>query len=313
MEIPVYLFTGFLEAGKTQFIQETLESEEFNSGENTLVIVCEEGICELEPKKFKVENVFIEYIEEQEDINKKAFESLEKKHKAQRVIIEYNGMWLLDNLYAALPKNWSVYQEIFTADAQTFENYNQNMRSLVADKLKSCELVMFNRATPVTDQEAFHKIIRSISKRCSIAYEFTDGHVEEDDIEDPLPFDVNADVIEIKDEDYALWYRDLADDTSKYIGKTLRFKGIVGREKQLGDKAFIFGRHVMTCCAEDIAFQGLICKAKEPVDFKNRDWAIVTAKLIIGEHKVYNGEGPILIAKSIEKSIAPEQEVASFY
>lgn len=313
MEIPVYLFTGFLEAGKTQFIQETLESEEFNSGENTLVIVCEEGICELEPKKFKVENVSVEYIEEPEDINKKTFESLEKKHKAQRVIIEYNGMWQLDNLYAALPKNWSVYQEIFTADAQTFENYNQNMRSLVADKLKSCELVMFNRATPVTDQEAFHKIIRSISKRCSIAYEFTDGHVEEDDIEDPLPFDVNADVIEIKDEDYALWYRDLADDTSKYVGKTLKFKGIVGREKQLGDKAFVFGRHVMTCCAEDIAFQGLICKAKEPVDLKNRDWAIVTAKLIIGEHKVYNGEGPILIAKSIEKSIPPEQEVASFY
>ena len=32
MELPVYLFTGFLEAGKTRFIQETLEDRRFNSG-----------------------------------------------------------------------------------------------------------------------------------------------------------------------------------------------------------------------------------------------------------------------------------------
>ena len=31
-EIPVYLFTGFLDAGKTKFIQETLEDARFNSG-----------------------------------------------------------------------------------------------------------------------------------------------------------------------------------------------------------------------------------------------------------------------------------------
>ncbi len=313
MEIPIYLFTGFLEAGKTKFIQETLESEEFNSGENTLLLVCEEGICEFEKDRFKVDNVLIEYIDDPDDINTDTFKRLEKKYNVQRVIIEYNGMWLLDDLYASFPREWSVYQEIFTADAQTFENYNQNMRSLVVDKLKSCELVMFNRAAAETNREEFHKIIRSINKRCTIAYEFTDGHVEEDNIEDPLPFDVNADIIEIKDDDYAVWYRDLSEDTSKYIGKVLKFKGIVGRERLLGDKAFVFGRHVMTCCAEDISFQGLICKSKEPVELKNRDWIILTAKLIIAEHKVYNGEGPILIAKSIEKAEPPKQEVATFY
>ena len=313
MEIPVYLFTGFLEAGKTKFIQETLESEEFNTEENTLLIVCEEGLCEFEKEKFKVDNVSIEYIDDPEDINTKTLKKLEKKYNTQRVIIEYNGMWMLDNLYASFPEEWSVYQEIFTVDAQTFANYNQNMRSLVVDKLKSCELVMFNRADINTDMEEYHKIIRAVNKRCSIAYEFTDGHVEEDNTEDPLPFDINADIVEIKDNDYAVWYRDLAEDTAKYIGKILKFKGIVGREKLLGDKAFVFGRHVMTCCAEDIAFQGLICKSKEPVNLKNRDWIILTAKLIIAEHKVYNGEGPILIVQTIEKADPPEQEVATFY
>ena len=313
MEIPVYLFTGFLEAGKTQFIQETLENEEFNTGENTLVIVCEEGIEELEQDKFKVENVSVAYIDAPEEINKKNLEKLSKEYKAQRVIIEYNGMWQLDDLYNSFPEDWSVYQEIFTADSQTFINYSQNMRSLVVDKLKSCELVMFNRVTPVTPQEELHRIVRGTSLRTDIAYEFTDGHVEEDNIEDPFPFDINADVIEIADKDYAFWYRDLSEDTAKYVGRVLKFKGIVGRDKQLGDKAFIFGRHVMTCCEADIAFRGLICKTKEPAEVKNKEWVIITAKLVIAEHKVYGGEGPILIVQSIEKAEKPEQEVATFF
>ena len=46
MNIPVYLFTGFLESGKTKFIQETLEDERFNDGTPTLLLLCEEGIEE---------------------------------------------------------------------------------------------------------------------------------------------------------------------------------------------------------------------------------------------------------------------------
>ena len=313
MEIPVYLFTGFLEAGKTKFIQETLENEDFNTGENTLVIMCEEGIEELDKSKFKVKNVTVVKIEDFNEINLKNFKELAKKLKTQRVVIEYNGMWEIDTLYSSFPSDWSVYQEIFTADSSTFSNYNQNMRSLVVDKLKSCELVMFNRVSVITDQEELHKIVRGVSQRANIAYEFTDGHVEEDTIEDPLPFDINADIIEIADNDYALWYRDLSENTQNYIGKTLKFKGIVGRDPQLGDKQFIIGRHIMTCCEDDIAFSGLICKSKEIVNLKSKEWAIITSKLVIAEHKVYGGEGPVLIVSEIVKSEKPLQEVATFY
>lgn len=312
MEIPVYLFTGFLEAGKTKFIQETLENEDFDTGENTLVIVCEEGVEEFLKEKFKVRNVTFEYIDELDDVNQKNFSKISKAHKAKRVIVEYNGMWPLDNLYRAFPKEWSVYQEIFTADAKTFQMYNQNMRNLVFDKLSSCELVMFNRVDIMTDKMALHKIVRAVTPRASIAYEYADGHVEEDDIEDPLPFDVDAHIIEIKDDDYAIWYRDMSENPSKYVGKILKFKGIVGRDSVLGDKACIFGRHVMTCCEDDIQFSGLVLKSKEAINLKSRDWAIITSKLVIGEHKVYGGEGPILIAQEIEKSQKPIQEVATF-
>ena len=38
-DVPVFLFTGFLESGKTKFIQETLEEKRFKSGESKLIIV----------------------------------------------------------------------------------------------------------------------------------------------------------------------------------------------------------------------------------------------------------------------------------
>ena len=42
-QIPVYLFVGQLESGKTTFIQETMEDPQFDSGDKTLLVVCEEG------------------------------------------------------------------------------------------------------------------------------------------------------------------------------------------------------------------------------------------------------------------------------
>lgn len=49
-EIPVYLFVGFLESGKTKFIQETFEDPNFDSGDKTLLLICEEGEEEYNPK-----------------------------------------------------------------------------------------------------------------------------------------------------------------------------------------------------------------------------------------------------------------------
>lgn len=313
MEIAVYLFTGFLEAGKTQFLQETFENEDFNTDENTLILMCEEGIEELDPSVFAVNNVFIEYIEAPEELTRQKLEALQKKHDIRRVVIEYNGMWQLDTLYRSLPDTWSVYQEIFVADSNTFIAQNKNMRSLVVDKLQSCELAVFNRASVMTDREEIHKIVRGISTRASIDYEFEDGHVEQDDIEDPLPFDLDAPIVEISEDDYAVWYRDMTEDTEKYLGKTLKFKCIAGRDSSLADNEFLAGRHVMTCCADDIAFLGLIAKSDKAVAIKNRTWIMLTAVLSFGYHKVYKGSGPILKVTDIALTSKPEQEVASFY
>ena len=313
MEVPVYLFTGFLEAGKTSFIKETMQDPNFNDGKKQyLIITCEEGEVEFEADDFP-ENVHFTSFDDVQLLTPDRLNAAAKRAKADIVVMEYNGMWNVDALYSALPQNWMVYQEIMIADSTTIVSYNANMRQLVVDKLTSAEMVVFNRFKPEYDKLALHKIVRGISKRANICYEYLDGEIEFDDIEDPLPFDINADVIEVKDEDFAIFYRDMTDEFAKYKGKTVRFKGIVALDPSLPKDSYAIGRHIMTCCADDIAYRGVVAKGMGAIKLATRDWVVVEGKLIEEYSKLYRGVGPVLYVKSIERASRPEQEVATFY
>ena len=312
-DIPVYLFTGFLESGKTKFIQETLEDRRFCNGERTLLLVCEEGEEEYAPEQFADKNVFIRVAASQEELTADRLSAWLKETRAERVVIEYNGMWLLDALYGAMPEGWMVYQEFMFADAGTFLTYNANMRQLVYDKLKSCELVVFNRFNGSMDKMEFHKIVRAASRRSDIAYEYVGGKVEYDDIVDPLPFDINAPIIEIGDDDYAEWYRDMSEEPKKYEGKTVRFKCRALVRKKMPEHSFIVGRHVMTCCVQDIQFAGLVCQWDKADTVKDDSWIVLTAKINFKFHRAYSKKGPVLTYIGSEPCDAPEQPVATFY
>lgn len=313
-DVPVYLFTGFLESGKSTFIQETLEDPRFNTGEQTLLLLCEEGEVEFEPEKFASPNVTCRIVEDAEELTPEHLSKLLKETGSQRVVCEYNGMWLLDRFYGAMPESWAVYQEFFFADARSILTYNANMRQLTFDKLQSCELAVFNRFDPSMDHMEFHKLVRTASRRAEIVYEYADGKIEYDDIEDPLPFDIDAPVIEIGDTDYAIWYRDLQEDPAKYEGKTVKFTGRALTRRTMSG-AFVIGRHVMTCCVEDIQFAALVCawdKAKVRAMAADQ-WVTVTAKLENKFHVAYGGKGPVLTAMEVAPAEKPEHEVATFF
>ena len=313
-EIPVFLFTGFLESGKTKFIQETLEDRRFCNGERTLLLVCEFGEEEYAPDQFADKCVFIREVNSEQELTVENLSKWVKDTRSERVVIEYNGMWLLDSLYAAMPEGWQVYQEFFFAEASTFLSYNANMRQLVYDKLKSAELAVFNRFDEKTmDKMEFHKIVRGASRRTDIAYESKNGKVVYDDIEDPLPFDVNAPVIEIEDEDYALFYRDLSENPASYEGKTVKFKARALQRNKLPAHTFIVGRHIMTCCVEDIQFAALVCQWDEAETIRDDNWLVITAKVNFKFHRSYGRKGPVLQYLESYYCNPPEEPVATFY
>ena len=313
MDVAVYLFTGFLEAGKTRFINETLKDNNFNDGSRKFLIIrCEDGEEEFDPAELG-SNMSLSVFEDEKSITPDRLCAMQKRAGAEIVIIEYNGMWMLDSLYNNLPENWLVYQEIFIADSNTILSYNANMRQLTVDKLTGCEMAVFNRTSDKTDAMALHKLVRGVSRRANICYENMDGEVTFDEIEDPLPFDVNAPVIEIKDEDYAIFYRDMSEDFEKYKNKTVRFKGIAALDSALPSGQYAIGRHVMVCCADDIAYRGIVAKGMCGVDIKTRDWIVVEGKLCEEYSKIYGTKGPVLSVKRVERASIPEQELATFY
>lgn len=312
-DTPVYLVTGFLESGKTKFIQETLQDKRFTEGERVLVIACEEGEEELDPTLFPSSDVFYEVIEDSEDMSPELFIKLQKKHNATKIIIEYNGMWQLSELFEAAPEHWIIGQNILFFDSATAIAYNANMRSLVVDKIQSADMIIFNRITDVMDTMDFHKIVRGLSRTATIIYEKITGEIAYDEIEDPLPFDKNASVIVIEDQDYALFYRDLCECMQDYDGKTVRFKALVAIDREMGDNIMLVGRHVMTCCADDIQYTPMVCKWSKCDGLKSYDWVTVEGRIDIKPNKMYEGPGPVLTAKKVLYAPAAEPPVATFY
>jgi uncharacterized membrane protein YcgQ (UPF0703/DUF1980 family) len=271
-DIPVYLFTGFLESGKTKFIQDIMEDGRFNNGEKTLLLLCEEGIEEYDISRFYGKNVNIKPVENEEDLTEKNLKLWLKENNAERVVIEYNGMWQLKTLFENIPRNWTIYQTFSFADYTTFKMFNSNIRSLVFERIANTDTVIFNRVPRGFDMMEIHQIVRAINTRVNIAYEYEDGETEYDEIEDPLPFDIDAPVVEIKDDDFALFYRDLIEDEMKYNGKTVKFKGIIAVEPKFGKGVFAIGRHIMSCCADDIQYGCLVAKTTIGAALKSREW-----------------------------------------
>lgn len=312
MDIPVYLFTGFLGSGKTTFVEDIFSDKDFNEGEKTLLLLCEEGEKEYVPSEFAFPNVIIEKIEKESDLQMKALKDMESKYDIDRVVVEYNGMWMLESLFKALPKNWLIYQEVTFFDAETFLIFNQNMRQQTFNKLKTAELVVFNRCQKGFDKMAFHREVRIANRKSQIIYEYGPDDVEPDTIEDVFPYDISLDEITVEDRDYALWYADINENPENYDGKILNIRMRIAMTHQLPGDKFALGRHVMTCCIDDIQFAALVAKYPGNENYKIGEWVKVRCKVRIEMEKEYGKKGPVLYVKELIITSPPKEEVATF-
>ena len=305
----VYMVNGFLESGKTEFICYTLAQPYFQIRGKTLLIVCEEGEEEYDEQLLAQSRTAIEFIEDEEDFNTAHLIELEKKHKPERIIIEYNGMWNYKNM--KLPWHWKIEQQITTIDGSTFPMYFTNMRSLLAEMLRKSEMIIMNRCDGVEDLALYKRNIKALNPQAEIIFEDSEGEVNQI-FEDDLPYDLNAPIIELDNEGYGIWYLDSLDNLDRYIGKTVQFVAMTLKPEGFPSGYFVPGRMAMTCCADDMAFLGFACEYDKADTLGNKQWVKVTAKVAKEYFADYNGEGPVLKAISVEYTKAPKEEVISF-
>ena len=310
-KIPVYIFNGFLDSGKTSMIREILDEGQYEDGLKTLFISCEEGEEELDEVILKKNKFLPESIEDEEEVSRELLESFEKKTKPHRVVIEANGMWDLDELTGAFPEHWVCAEIITTVDSTTFETYLANMKMMMTNQFKSSDLVLFNRCRDDHDRAMFKRMVRAVNRTGQVLFETPDGQVDDDAHEEP-PYDKCAPVIEIEDDDFGIFYIDALDNIESFIDKTVRFKGQVFHPKKAKDDVFVPGRYAMTCCAEDVAFVGFPCKYDEAAFLKDKDWVWVTAKVGSAYSRQMEGDAPILYAQKIEPAQAAQEDIVYF-
>ena len=307
--IPVYIINGFLDSGKTEFITYTLTQPYFQADTRTLVIVCEEGENSYEEKLLAQNNVSIEYIEEEAELTAKTLIELEKKHKAKRVIIEWNGMWNMKNL--KLPWHWKVEQQVTCICGQTFSIYFNNMKSLLSEMIRKSELIVLNRCDGVNNLTTYKRNLMAINQKAEIIFEDKNGEINVV-LDEDLPYNLESDLLSLNDFGYGIWYIDMLDNPDRYIGKTVEFIANVLIPEKFPKGYFVPGRVAMTCCADDMTFLGFACQYEGSSELTQKEWVKVRATVHREFFTDYNGEGPVLHAVSVEKTTEPKEAVINF-
>lgn len=310
--IPVYVFCGMLESGKTTFLRDILSDPDFTEDEKSLLLLCEQGVEELdEDDQHAFLTVSVE-VERESDLTPIYLKKLEMEHNPDRVLVEYNGMWKLDKLLEAMPGRWQLYQIVTMVNAQTFERYQSNLGPMMFEHLSNADLIVFNRCTEELKQMLYQKNIRAINPRATIYLDDVDGNSEDYVRNMPLPFDIDAELIEIADTDFGLWYVDAMGDGQKYVGKKVRFLAQVYLSDKIPSNAFVPGRFGMVCCADDIKFIGMLCWYEGTDKLEQRQWVRVTAEMGFEHAPQYREPGPVLRAISVEPAEPAEDDIVYF-
>ena len=310
MDIPVYLVAGFLDGGKTNFINSVL-TDGFASEARTLLICCEEGEEAYNPNALL--NVFTATVEDQDELTPAFFKKLEKQYRPEQVLIEYNGMWSMEPLYrTGLPSNWILYQIMTMIDANTFELYLANMGQIMMEKVMEADLIIFNRCTPELAKQLRSRNLRMANRRADIFLEFTDGTSDQYMTDDMSPFEIKDNQLDVPDDEYGIWYVDLMDHPERYEGVTVRYKAIMCHSKKFKG-VDCPGRFAMVCCENDMQFLALVCVGgEEMARFKNKEWMEIEATVKTEYHDAYQDKGPVLYVTSARACEKPKVETVSF-
>lgn len=309
--VPVYIITGFLDAGKTKFIGEMLRDQGFSEGERTLILRCEEGEEEYDDALLKEANTAVRDLISPDDMDEKLM-ALDKELLPERIIFEYNSTWTMERLYGApKPEEWELAQIVTVIDAATFEMYLQNMRDFMTDGIREADLVLFNRCTEETPKGKYRRTAKALNTSVRVYFENPDGTTDDGVGDEDLPYDMAADPVVIPDEMFGVWYLDAMEHPGRYDGKNLKFKVQAAYMKGMPNKTYIASRQAMTCCADDIGGIGFVCKTENTLPTRGKYYeVVVSAEKAMSP--IHGREAVILVQKSIKAAEKPKDEVVYF-
>lgn len=309
MVTPVFVCTGFLDSGKTTLVKETLMEQEWIEPGLTLLILCEEGEEEYPEEYLKEKDMVLLKIDEIEQLNTAFFKNCEKNYHPAQVVIEYNGMWKLEDLLSIkYPRSWELQGVYSTVDGTTLDMYLMNMRNMLMEQLAESELIVVNRCSEQVNRSGFRRALKVQNPMAQLIFEGLDGKIIEPSKED-LPYDVTGEKIIIDDIDFGIWYVDAYDHPELYLHKEIEFKAQAFRPRGMKDDMFVPVRKIMTCCADDIRFYGYPCKLGKKMDIPKNKWVHVRARFEHESVTSFGNKQPVLYLIEMEQTEKPTEDV----
>lgn len=296
-KIPVFFIDGFLDSGKTSFIIDTIKSDGFIG--KTLLLVCEEGEVEYDALFLKAHyNVDIEYFDNQDSFDYQKVGEMIDKNQPDRIVIEMNGMWELSSL--RFPREMEILQVIYFIDASTFGVYFNNMRQKFVDIISKAQVVVFTKVSdPLKELEPYKTSLKMINSKTQFMIMDEEKRAY-DAFEEPLPYDLEKEVIEIDIDDFGTFYIDSFDHKEHYENRLVQFTAQVFNSSKLPKGSFIIGRKIMNCCADDIQLCGYLVKSKLGMQLDDNSWVKIKARANYEFSKEYNEEELMLNPLTIE-------------
>lgn len=303
-KVPVFVINGFLESGKTTFIQNAIVKDPKMKKERVVVVACEEGEAEYDNLP---DNIYVCTIDEKEKFTSDVFGKLNEKYKPTYVIIEYNGVWGMQTLYQTpMPKSWRLVDQITVIDATTFESYFNNMKSIFADQLRSSTTVVMNRCTRQDNFKFYKDSIKRSSPQADIMYVSDEEGIMDIMLEEDLPYSLTDEVIKLDKESYIVWYIDMMDNIDRYIGKTVEYVAQVAKPDYFREGYFLAGNMVMTCCTDDMQFLGFVCKFDKTDSLPEGGYIRLRGEIHNEFSPEYEEEGPVIYVKSASPTAKPK-------
>ncbi len=301
-QIPAFIINGMLDAGKTSFITTIIHQDEFYKKGTTLLITLEEGEVEYDSLKLLDDfNTTVLSLDDSTLLPKEKLDNLIKMHRFDRVIIENNAM---SEKILELPNCLVVSQVITLIDCSTFESYYQNMRVKMADLIRPANLILFNRIDGHEDKLlSYKRSLMLLNAEADYVFQNTKGEVI-DTLADELPYDLNSDIINLKNEDYGVFFIDSYDQKDRYENKKINMNAVCYMQ---ADGSVVVGRLAMTCCENDIQLLGFFTDIKDT--FKANEWINLTA--IIKYENIEDDEEPVLKVIEYKKIAQIENPVVT--
>ena len=275
----------------------------------TLLILCEDGEDEYDAMEMLRYGVVIERLEDREELTEEYLAELDRKHEPDRVVIEYNGMWKLEDLLSIrYPRSFELQGVYSTVNGMTLDMYLMNMRNMLMEQLTESELIVVNRCADGVNRSGFRRALKVQNPMAQLLFEDMQGKIIEPSEED-LPYDVKGDKIVLDDVDFGVWYVDAYDHPELYLHKEIDFKGQIFRPKGMPDNMFVPVREIMTCCADDVRYYGYPCKAEMKIDAKTKSWMQIRARFEYEAVSSFGNKQPVLYLIDMEPAAEPEDKV----